>query len=83
MYSKFVINYRLMDYIKEIVQTHIEESLEYRPNELKVLLAINDLMNVVDTSKFDDDGLGMIDESVIDMTIEEIKEILQEFFAKK
>ncbi len=76
MYSKFVINYRLMDYIKEIVQTHIEESLEYRPNELKVLLAINDLMNVVDTSKFDDDGLGMIDESVIDMTIEEIKEIL-------
>lgn len=76
MYSKFVINYRLMDYIKEIVQTHIEESLEYRPNELKVLLAINDLMNVVDTSKFDDDGLGMIDESVIDMMIEEIKEIL-------
>ena len=76
MYSKFVINYRLMDYIKEIVQTHIEESLEYRPNELKVLLAINDLMNVVDTSKFDDDGLGMIDESVIDMMMEEIKEIL-------
>lgn len=76
MYRKFVINYRLMDYIKEIVQTHIEESLEYRPNELKVLLAINDLMNVVDTSKFDDDGLGMIDESVIDMMIEEIKEIL-------
>lgn len=76
MYRKFVINYRLMDYIKEIVQTHIEESLEHRPNELKVLLAINDLMNVVDTSKFDDDGLGMIDESVIDMMIEEIKEIL-------
>lgn len=76
MYRKFVINYRLMDYIKEIVQTHIEESLEYRPNELKVLLAINDLMNVVDTSKFDNDVLGMIDESVIDMMIEEIKEIL-------
>ena len=76
MYSKFVINYRLMDYIKEIVQTHIEESLEYRPNELKVLLAINDLMNVVDTSKFDDDGLGMIDESVIDMMLKEVKEIL-------
>lgn len=33
-------------------------------------------MNVVDTSKFDDDGLGMIDESVIDMMLKEVKEIL-------
>ena len=76
MYKGYVINYRLMDYVKDMIQRNIESSIEHRPNELKILLAINDLMNVVDTSKFDDDGLGMIDESVIDMMLKEVKEIL-------
>jgi len=76
MYKGYVINYRLMDYVKDMIQRYIESSIEHRPNELKILLAINDLMNVVDTSKFDDDGLGMIDESVIDMMLKEVKEIL-------
>lgn len=76
MYKGYVINYRLMDYVKDMIQRNIESSIEHKPGELKILLAINDLMNVVDTSKFDDDGLGMIDENVIDMMLKEVKEIL-------
>lgn len=44
MYKGYVINYRLMDYVKDMIQRYIESSIEHRPNELKILLAINDLM---------------------------------------
>ena len=76
MYGSHVINYRLMDYVQDWIKIHIEDALKYSPNDLKTFLEINNLMNVVDTSKYDDAGLGMIDEKLIDIMFEEIKCIL-------
>ena len=76
MYGSHVINYRLMDYVQDWIKVHIEDALKYSPNDLKTFLEINNLMNVVDTSKYDDAGLGMVDEKLIDMMLEEIKSIL-------
>ena len=76
MYGSHVINYRLMDYVQDWIKVHIEDALKYSPNDLKTFLEINNLMNVVDTSKYDDAGLGMIDEKLIDIMFEEIKCIL-------
>ena len=76
MYGNYVINYRLMDYVQDYIKIRIEDTLEYASDDLKIFLEINNLMNVVDTSKYDDTGLGMIDEKLIDMMLEEIKCIL-------
>ena len=76
MYGNYVINYRLMDYVQDYIKSRIEDTLEYSSNDLKTFLEINNLMNVIDTSKYDDAGLGMIDEKLIDMMLEEIKCIL-------
>ena len=76
MYGNYVINYRLMDYVQDYIKIRIEDTLEYASDDLKTFLEINNLMNVVDTSKYDDTGLGMIDEKLIDMMLEEIKCIL-------
>ncbi len=76
MYGSHIINYRLMDYVQDYIKSRIEDTLLYTPDDIKTFLEINNLMNVVDTSKYDDAGLGMVDEKLIDMMLEEIKSIL-------
>lgn len=76
MYGSHIIKYRLMDYVQDYIKSRIEDTLLYTPDDVKTFLEINNLMNVVDTSKYDDAGLGMVDEKLIDMMLEEIKSIL-------
>lgn len=73
MEQKIVLNYKLLDWITSIMKDMIESTIEDTPEEISTLIAVNNMLNQLDTETMNDEMTNLISETLINKIFDEIK----------
>lgn len=71
--QKIVLNYKLLDWITSIMKDMIESTIEDTPEEISTLIAVNNMLNQLDTETMNDEMTNLISETLINKIFDEIK----------
>lgn len=73
MEQKIVLNYKLLDWITSIMKDMIESTIEDTQEEISTLIAVNNMLNQLDTETMNDEMTNLISETLINKIFDEIK----------
>ena len=73
MEQKIILNYKLLDWITSIMKDMIESTIEDTPEKMSTFIAVNNMLNDLDSEIVNDDMTNVISETLINKIFDEIK----------
>ena len=73
MEQKIVLNYRLLDWLTSVIKDIIEDTVEDEPNKISTFIAVNNMLNELDSDTASGDMSNLISETLINKIFDEVK----------
>lgn len=73
MEQKITLNYRLLDWLTSVIKNIIEDTIEDEPNKISTFIAVNNMLNELDSDTASGDMSNLISETLINKIFDEVK----------
>ena len=71
--QKITLNYRLLDWLSSVIKDIIEDTIEDEPNKISTFIAVNNMLNELDSDTASGDMSNLISETLINKIFDEVK----------